>query len=226
MVDDEVMEGEGVERRKTEDADKLFNPQVLFATSGAANAGIDNPDIYGVLRVEMPPFLEDCVHEQGQADRRPGSNAESDSYTICVSFEPLLKLWCRIYSGTIDKLSYQERLLFDLEITLECNVLPTHYFLSVFADRIASPFDHKPGQIRYLPPPCLTSCSFCTGEYDKLFPPIIRGGVCAVIMDLFSGENRISVAITFDPVLIRSIIKYKGFNCLVFGVKSDKNLHQ
>ena len=171
----------------TEYDNQVFNPQVLFATSGAANAGIDNPDMYGVLRAEMPPSLEDCVQEQGRAGRRPGSNANTDSYTICVSLESLLKLWYRIYNGTVDKLSYRESLLFDLEITLACIVLPTHCLLSVFADRTANPFEHEPGQIRYVPPPCVTSCSFCTGEYDKLFPAIIRGGVCAIVLDLFSG---------------------------------------
>ena len=43
-----------------EEAD-TFNPQVLSATSGAANAGIDHPNMYGVIRAEMPPSLEDCV---------------------------------------------------------------------------------------------------------------------------------------------------------------------
>ena len=109
-----------------------------------------------------------------------------------------------------------------MEITLACIFyLPTAYY-RFFADRTADPFDRKSGKIRYMPPPCLTSCSFYTGKYDKLFPAIIRGGVCAVIMDLFSGENRISGTITFYPMLIESIIKYKGCNRLVFGVKSDK----
>ena len=46
--------------------------------------------------------------------------------------------------------------------------------------------------------------------------------MCKIIMDLFSGENRISGAITFNPVLLDSIIKYKGCNPLIFGVKSNK----
>ena len=87
---------------------------------------------------------------------------------------------------------------------------------------IANPFDHKLSQIGYLPSPCLTSYSFCAGKYDKLVPAIIRDETCTVIMDLFSGENRIPGAIKFDPVLIEYIIKYKGCNRLVFGVKSDK----
>ena len=39
-------------------------------------------------------------------------------------------------------------------------------------------------------------------------------------MDLFSGENQISGAITFDPVFINSIIKYKLCSFLIFGVES------
>ena len=62
MIDDEVMEGEVAGRQNSEDADKIFNPQVLFATSGAANTGINNSDIYGVLRAELPPSLKDYIH--------------------------------------------------------------------------------------------------------------------------------------------------------------------
>ena len=124
-----------------DEAEDRFNPQVLFETSGAANAGIDNPNIYGVLRSEMPPSLEDCVQEQGCAGRRPGSNAATDSYIIFISFESLLLLWQRIYRGTVDKISYIESLLLDLEVALETIVLPTHCLLSVFASRCANPFD-------------------------------------------------------------------------------------
>ena len=43
--------------------DEIFNPQVLFATSGAANCGIDNENIYCVFRAEIPPSCEDMVQE-------------------------------------------------------------------------------------------------------------------------------------------------------------------
>ena len=43
------------------DSDNVFNPQVLFSTSGASNTGIDNTQIYGVFRAEMPPAVEDFV---------------------------------------------------------------------------------------------------------------------------------------------------------------------
>ena len=114
---------------------------MLFETSGAANAGIDNPNIYGVLRSEMPPSLEECVQEQGRAGRRPGSNATTDLYTICISFESLLVLLKRIYKVTVDKIPYRESLLLDLKVTLDNIVLPTHCLLSIFAGRCSNPFD-------------------------------------------------------------------------------------
>ena len=54
------VEGDGIASSNTEDDHQVFNPHVLF-TTGAANAGINNLDSYGVLRAEMPPPLEDCV---------------------------------------------------------------------------------------------------------------------------------------------------------------------
>ena len=42
-----------------------FNPQMLFATSGAEIFGIDNENIYGVFRAEIPPSCEDTTEEEG-----------------------------------------------------------------------------------------------------------------------------------------------------------------
>lgn len=36
-------------------SDEIFNLQLLFATSGAANCGVDNENIYSMFRGEMPP---------------------------------------------------------------------------------------------------------------------------------------------------------------------------
>jgi hypothetical protein len=37
----------------SDEAARPFNPQMLTATSGAANAGLDSPDVYGVGRAEF-----------------------------------------------------------------------------------------------------------------------------------------------------------------------------
>ena len=66
----------------------------------------------------MPPSYKDMVQEEGRAGRRVVANPMTDSYTICISLESLLKLWQRIYRGTVDKLSYRKSLLYDVEVML------------------------------------------------------------------------------------------------------------
>ena len=65
-------------------------------------------------------------------------------------------------------------------------------------------------------------CSFCQGEYGSITPPISRSGVFIILIDLFSGNDRISGDITFVPVILDKIKKYPGCNQLVFGMNSKK----
>ena len=199
-----------------------FNPQVLFATSGAANCGIDNENIYAVFRAEIPPSCEDMTQEEGRAGRRVGANPSTDSYTICISVESLIMLWRRMYVGTVENNNYRKSLLFDVDIMLACIVVPTHCIKSVLAHKNSNPFNHKANIPIYLPHPCLHSCSYCCGEYNDMFPSLIRNGVCSVLMDLFSGDNRISGDITFVPVLLDRIKKYPNVNRIIFGINSNK----
>ena len=89
---------------------QTLSPSTLrfFTTFGAANCGIDNSSTYCVFRGEIPPSCEDIVQEEGRAVRRTGTNPVTDSYTICILLELLLKLWRRIYAGTVDKLSHRK----------------------------------------------------------------------------------------------------------------------
>ena len=64
-----------------------FNPQVILATSGAANAGIDNKNVHGVFRFEFRPSVEDCIQEEGRAGRKCGAAHTTDWYYICISLE-------------------------------------------------------------------------------------------------------------------------------------------
>ena len=104
-----------------------FNPQVLFATYGAANCGIDNSKIHGVFCAEVPPSAEDMIQEEGRAGRRINACSSTDCYTVCISLESLLKLWIIIYMGTVDKLSYRRSLSYDCN-TLDCLCMITCQF--------------------------------------------------------------------------------------------------
>ena len=114
---------------------------------------------------------------------------------------------------------YRETLLFDLEVALNFFILPTHYIQSGFVDKISNPFTAPAGKMRYLPPPCLNARSFCVEYYATMFHSTIGSGVYKVLMYLLSDANRISGDITFDPVLLNNIKRYKGRNKLIFRVK-------
>ena len=74
-----------VDRHLLKEDTRPFNPQVLLATSGAANAGIDNPGVYGVFCFEFPPSTEDCIQKEGRAGRRvPMPGDTRDWYCICI----------------------------------------------------------------------------------------------------------------------------------------------
>ena len=148
----------------------VFNPQVLFATSGAANCGINNPNIYSVFRGEVPPSCEYMIQEEGRAGQRLGASSSTDTYTVCISFESLLNLWGRIYLGTVDKMRHRKSMLYDVEIMLAIILIPIHYIKSVLVHKSAIPFFRNDRASDYLPSPCMVLCSFCTGEYDDIIP--------------------------------------------------------
>jgi hypothetical protein len=54
------------------DVTQPFNTQILLATTGAANAGLGNLDIYGVAgRAKFPPNFKNVLQERGHAGRCP-----------------------------------------------------------------------------------------------------------------------------------------------------------
>ena len=183
-----------------------FSPKVLFATSGAANAGIDNSLVHGVFRGEIPPTIEDAAQEMGRAGRRAGANKDSDFCVTCISLESYLILLKRIHTSTVGIPTYRRTLLYELRNVLTYMVILTHCLNATFADKQSNPFQGNNNGVRYLPPPCMNACSFCVGDYKEMFPPVIRSGVTIVLMDLFSGTNRIGEEIIFDPVLLKAIV--------------------
>jgi hypothetical protein len=67
------------------DVRQPFNPNLLTATSGAANAGLDSRDVYRVGRAELPPTLVNVLQEKGRAGRHPTVSAATDWYLVCLS---------------------------------------------------------------------------------------------------------------------------------------------
>jgi len=142
-----------------------FNPQSLFATSGAANTGIDNPQVHGVFRVETPPSVVDCLQEKGRVGRRKEAAPSIDFYIITISLESVIILLQRIYSSTTHKGKYQSNLFDDLKTILTTIVIPKGCINLRLARLASNPYSHHD-----IPPMhCGTACSYCIGDYKKSF---------------------------------------------------------
>jgi superfamily II DNA helicase RecQ len=83
------------------EAERPFNPQILTATSGAANAGIDDPEVFGVCRTEFSPSTLDVKQEKGRAGRRPTANSATDWYLLCISLESIVILLKRLWDTSV-----------------------------------------------------------------------------------------------------------------------------
>ena len=71
-----------------------------------------------------------------------------------------------------------------------------------------------------MPPPCVTSCSFCLGGCDDMFPWVVHEGVTSILLDLFVGSARIEARAKIGEVLLTKLCAYKGGNQLMFGIKN------
>jgi hypothetical protein len=69
-----------------------FNPRILTATSGAANAGLNSRDVYGAGCAKFPPTLVDVLQEKGRAGRHPTASAATAWYLVCLSLETYMCL--------------------------------------------------------------------------------------------------------------------------------------
>lgn len=78
----------------------------------------------------------------------------------------------------------------------------------MFAHKCANPFIG----VQSIPPPCVTSCSFCLGEYNDMFPWIMRDGFISVMLDIFVGSTRIEGRATIRDLLLKKLCGYKGAN--------------
>jgi hypothetical protein len=203
-----------------EDA-RPFNPQILTATSGAANAGIDVLDVFGVTRLEFPPSLLDVQQEKGRAGRRPNATSDRDWYLLCLSLETFVVLLKRLYNNPAsnqDTSSYFATLQNDMQDAISMLVLPQFCLNAALELKMGNPY--LVSQER--PPPCLDSCAYCTGRYKTLFPTIIKAGVTTVLLQLFNGSNLMKMPAVLDKDLVDAIKKYPGSNRMIFGVNTDK----
>jgi hypothetical protein len=77
--------------------DLVFQPRILVATAGAANAGLDSHLVRVVVRDGFPTSVQDLIQELGRAGRWDGASPSTDSYWLVVSLKSFSSILFRIY---------------------------------------------------------------------------------------------------------------------------------
>lgn len=72
------------------------NANILVATSGVGNTGIDSNKVRYVARVDFPLSILDMCQEKGRAGRNPNATSDHYCYEVYYSFESSLLLFKRI----------------------------------------------------------------------------------------------------------------------------------
>jgi len=183
-------------------SDNETNLNVLCATSGVGNAGLDSRNIRAVYRVDFPPSILDISQERGRAGRREDATAENYSYNLCFSLEGFMHLFKRIHNqneSIIDNAyrQEQENNLFEvarlLASTTQC------YYIS-FERALGNP---DAPFVEYAP---CGHCPNCTNQ--RIFPMLNKDGVKIVLFQLLvDGETAITGKRTWLALLeaIRNI---------------------
>jgi hypothetical protein len=197
--------------------ERPFNPQILAATSGAANAGLDDPEVYGVTRIDFPPSILDIKQEKGRAGRRPGATPDWNWYVLCFSLESFIVLLKRMWDTPIRESVYLTQAQLEIEIAFLLFVLPERCLQVSLEMSLANPFSVP----SIAPTACGNACAYCAGTYDTLFPPLVKTGVQSVLLQVFLGPDSATTA-ELDKQLVELVRKFKGSNRLMFGINSDK----
>jgi hypothetical protein len=144
-----------------------LNPQILIATSGTANTGIEDPEVYGIYAEWISRLASWMSSKKWDAGRRPHANSDSDWYVLYISLDSFDVLLRHLYdspgSREASYLKAQEANMF---------VIPRWCQQASLEKKMANPYISESAH----PAACLDSCTFCSGGYRTLFPKLVKSG--------------------------------------------------
>ena len=181
--------------------DARFQPDIMCATSGVGNAGIDSSRIGVVYRLGMPKSILDLYQEKGRAGRYQDSLAMDNSYLLCFSIEDLLYLFRRSMNPKEQVLNEQYRKQKVDALLTVAKVLASDICMAVHVESILGNPDRSDE-------PSLACGNWPVCRNDKLFITINKEGTKSVLFELFIvGEQAIQERITLKT-LVNAIKTY------------------
>ena len=193
-----------------------YRINVLCATSGVGNAGIDCSDVRVVYRLDFPPSILDIAQEKGRAGRRPGAKAEDNHYIMCYSLDSLLTLYKRILNPkeTFINESYRTKMQHDIIAVAKLLVLPNACLSTSIELLQGRPLDAT--SVFPNLPRC-ESCSNCTAT-KPTFEAISKSGVKQILLQVFLRTFDGGMAKDMNNV-VEFIKAYENAQYLIFRTK-------
>jgi hypothetical protein len=113
---------------------------------------------------------------------------------------------------------YKSELVAELQQTLEVLVLPKRCLQLTLETISANPFTPADSTIADNGVPCGNSCSFCLGDYARIFPKVRRLGVQQVLQGIFVGLHLIEGRPAVGDALVTAIRLFPEVQSIVFGM--------
>jgi hypothetical protein len=172
--------------------DGIIIPRVLIATSGCANAGIDCPDVYWVLRQDMPPSVLDLFQEMGRAGRRHIKLFGEDHYILIFSLNSFEYLYIRPMNEKDDLIpplvmTGKEKIELSRESLMEVLQLLVldkgckHLLMEEILGKRLPNYYSRLGDCRCACPTCLPKSA-----YKHVFPAVKKSGIHTLLLEQFS----------------------------------------
>ena len=178
-----------------DDSEGSNSLNILCATSGVGNAGIDSPNIRAVYRIDFPPSILDICQERGRAGRRPDATDQHYSYNLTFSLESFIHIFKRIHDkeeAVIDERYRKEQ---EDDLFHVAKLFSSHEVCLYVAFEQAL---GNPDGDQTTADPCY-NCPNCSGEY--IFPALNKDGVREVLFNLLvSADSPIRTMRTWETV--------------------------
>jgi hypothetical protein len=230
--------------RRHGQAPGTFLPNILIATSGAANAGLDSDDIFLVYRDGFPPSVEDMMQEMGRAGRRPSATHTTDRYCISYDLQSYVTLLQRIYGFVVDPDFDSKDVLLPLEEYRQqqddnlkevlrllvpgkncpCihQVMERHAGNPYVEDPVDPPLIDN-GVTDPVQTPCVVACAICNKLHLSFVPthrPLSRSGTIRILSKILVNNNRKNTVVLSK--LPNEICAVKDYKVSMFGEDGSK----
>ena len=161
------------------------NPDILCATSGVGNAGINSTDIRAVYRVDFPPSISDMSQELGRAGHNDDATPDEYMFQVAIHIDSFLYIYKRNNdkeTRTVDPIHRQ----FQIDELMDATKLfasSNKCYYVAMEMKLGNPNGNRTAS------PACGVCPNC--EKINIFPRVNKDGLKSALFEIFIGGSNI-----------------------------------